>query len=283
MKSLFTIILTLLSTIHLQAQECKIIPKLHVGDSIAYEKSTEWHDFYEDSTHIKITVKTMLHYCVKEKNDKGYIVKLDIDNLLIDNPLASKNDQIKTIIKYKRKLMMQHPVMYQLDKEGKVIDIINYESYWNHCQKTILESAEAIEKVNPSFAISNNKQTYIKNTLERYKKKNMIDEDFSRFSPISVFGRKIKAGETQKVGMYDDMPAEFIRNCVYVYPGSDIDGAVLLYYEENENMSNETQYLLQFYPSGWMKEISSEGVTRKENSVRNAEEYIKCTYKSWKE
>nr|WP_308532471.1 hypothetical protein [uncultured Prevotella sp.] len=167
-------------------------PELKKGDVAHYENETTMKISLPMGSGTKQVKTTSLStITVKDVNDKGALLedvtsKLNIEGeaVLADNTLGAG------------KYLVDTPILFQTDKNGKLIKIVNYNDIIAKISKGAIADIEKLYKENPALEKNVSKAKLIMALSTKFSEENLL-KTFTQTGIYSVYGKTFKNGNSE--------------------------------------------------------------------------------------
>lgn len=167
-------------------------PELKKGDVAHYENETTMKISLPMGSGTKQVKSTSLStITVKDVNEKGALLedvtsKLNIEGeaILADNTLGA--------VKY----LVDTPILFQTDKNGKLIKIVNYNDVIAKISKGAIADIEKLYKENPALEKNVSKAKLIMALSTKFSEENLL-KTFMQTGIYSVYGKTFKNGNSE--------------------------------------------------------------------------------------
>ena len=197
MKKLSVIILTAMIAMGAQAQ-VKVAPKMQKGAKVTYKSATT---MTLPGVQEPITMTGFVDYTIVDETADGYILESACRDFTTN---VKEGDVIGTLMTMGQQLMSSQKTMYQLDKQGQVVGIVNYEELRAKseamCDKMVATLTEKIPQITQMMPADQLKAQI----MDQMSEENIVKMVKTTPSVLSLNGRTIMTGaQDEYVGQQD--------------------------------------------------------------------------------
>jgi hypothetical protein len=190
MKKVFVITIGLLMAVSTFGQSIKVTPALKKGMVKTYIKTTS-----TTAAGQTVNITSEQTYTVTKETSDGYELTLVTSNLKSD---GNNENLVSRIALLGEEMMKDSKIQLRLDKEGKVLSIINYDEVKAKSVATAKQLIDELFGVAPEIA-----QLMKKEQMEEQITGELTPELLTKSmtlssSPLSLFGRTIVSGMEEK-------------------------------------------------------------------------------------
>lgn len=190
MKKVFVITIGLLMAVSTFGQSIKVTPALKKGMVKTYIKTTS-----TTAVGQTVNITSEQTYTVTKETSDGYELTLVTSNLKSD---GNNENLVSRIALLGEEMMKDSKIQLRLDKEGKVLSIINYDEVKAKSVATAKQLIDELFGLAPEIA-----QLMKKEQLEEQITGELTPELLTKSmtlssSPLSLFGRTIVSGMEEK-------------------------------------------------------------------------------------
>jgi hypothetical protein len=190
MKKVFVITIGLLMAVSTFGQSIKVTPALKEGMVKTYIKTTS-----TTAAGQTVNITSEQTYTVTKETSDGYELTLVTSNLKSD---GNNENLVSRIALLGEEMMKDSKIQLRLDKEGKVLSIINYDEVKAKSVATAKQLIDELFGVAPEIA-----QLMKKEQMEEQITGELTPELLTKSmtlssSPLSLFGRTIVSGMEEK-------------------------------------------------------------------------------------
>lgn len=192
----------LLSAVGLSAQTL-IKANFHKGDTTVYQTVTKGEMALPmGGGNKQFTSTADTRFVVLDANPQGYKIEVTTikQNVEGDDEVASQmGNQLDGYI-------VNVPVVYQTDVNGKIQKIVNYQDVVAKASKQAISNIDSIYKANPEIANAIPKEKMIMGVSELFDEKNVISA-VEQQSVFGMYGKTLKAGDTENMTLAQGIKA----------------------------------------------------------------------------
>lgn len=190
MKKVFVITIGLLMAVSTFGQSIKVTPALKKGMVKTYIKTTS-----TTAAGQTVNITSEQTYTVTKETSDGYELTLVTSNLKSD---GNNENLVSRIALLGEEMMKDSKIQLRLDKEGKVLNIINYDEVKAKSVATAKQLIDELFGLAPEIA-----QLMKKEQMEEQITGELTPELLTKSmtlssSPLSLFGRTIVSGMEEK-------------------------------------------------------------------------------------
>ncbi|MBO6032000.1 MAG: hypothetical protein J6Q22_11205 [Prevotella sp.] len=190
MKKVFVITISLLMAVSTFGQSIKVTPALKKGMVKTYIKTTS-----TTAAGQTVNITSEQTYTVTKETSDGYELTLVTSNLKSD---GNNENLVSRIALLGEEMMKDSKIQLRLDKEGKVLSIINYDEVKAKSVATAKQLIDELFGLAPEIA-----QLMKKEQMEEQITGELTPELLTKSmtlssSPLSLFGRTIVSGMEEK-------------------------------------------------------------------------------------
>ena len=186
MKKVFLLSIVILMSVSVFGQSIKVTPVLKKGMKKAYMNTTAVTTM--DQT-ITITSDQLL--TITKETPQGYEMTMENANFSSD----AKDDNLASrLLTLGSEILKDTKVQVSLNKEGKLLDIINYEEVKSKCLATGERMVDELLKAAPEISQVVSKKALIEQVSASLTQENLIKSLTGNTSSLALFGRTITSG-----------------------------------------------------------------------------------------
>ena len=190
MKKVFLLSIGLIMAVAIFAQSIKVTPALKKGMNKTYVNTTAVTTM--DQT---INVVSEQHFSITKETPQGYEMLIESTNFSSDVKEDNLTSRLLTI---GTEIMKDTKVQVSLDKEGKLLDIINYEEVKKKCVATGERMVDELMKAAPEISQVLTKEALMEQVTSTLTRENLIMSLTGNTNPLALFGRTIVNGMQDK-------------------------------------------------------------------------------------
>ena len=190
MKKVFLLSIGILMAVSIFGQSIKVTPALKKGMHKTYTNTTA-------ITTMDQTVNIMReeHYSITKETPQGYEMLVETTNFSSD----AKDDNLASrLLSLGTEIMKDTKVQVSLNKEGKLLDIINYEEVKSKCLATGERMVDELLKAAPEISQVVSKEALMEQVSASLTQENLIKSLTGNTSSLALFGRTITNGMQDK-------------------------------------------------------------------------------------
>lgn len=279
MRRLLITLWVLTSFLNISAQDLKILPSFHIGDSACYKVEKMLSISYNTDQLDTIIQTKSFHIKVKAKNAKGYILKICVDTFKVEAIDSTRDWSFNTYNDIPRRLQLNTVNLLQVSSNGTLIGITNFKQLNRHYTKVINEIADTMAMKGKS---TQEVEEFKKQYFERFTEQNIIDEMYSYFRTNYFYGRNIQLYKQEEVERKDYEESYKVQaKFIYKMPPTPKEGAIINMIADNDEKELHEIYEYRFHKNGWLKSmLSNRSQTYPYFSETKSE--ITCIFKNWK-
>ena len=190
MKKVFLFSIGILMAVSIFGQSIKVTPVLKKGMNKTYTNTTAITTM-DQTVNI---VSEQLFSIIKE-TPQGYEMLMESTKFSSD----AKDDNLASrLLSLGMEIMKDTKVQVSLDKEGKLLDIINYEEVKTRCLATGERMVDELLKAAPEISQVVSKETLMEQVSASLTQENLIKSLTGNTSSLALFGRTITNGMQDK-------------------------------------------------------------------------------------
>ena len=197
MKKLFLLSIGLLMAVTIFAQSIKVTPALKKGMNKTYTNTTAITTM--DQT---INIVSEQHFSITKETSQGYEMLIETTNYSSD----AKDDNLAgRLLTLGTEILKDTKVQVSLNKEGKLLDIINYEEIKTKCLASGERMVDELLKAAPEISQVLTKEALVEQVAATLTRENLIKSLAGNSNPLALFGLTIVNGMQDKYnnGMLD--------------------------------------------------------------------------------
>ena len=190
MKKVFLFSIAFLMTVAVFGQSIKVTPALKKGMNKTYTNTTSITTMGQT-----INVISEQHFSITKETSQGYEMTMEntgFSSDVKDDNLASRLLTIGT------EIMKDTKVQVSLNKEGKVVDIINYEDVKNKSIATGERMVDELLKAAPEISQVLTKEALMEQVTATLTRENLVKSLTGNTNPLALFGLTITNGMQDK-------------------------------------------------------------------------------------
>ena len=190
MKKVFLLSIGILMAVSIFGQSIKVTPALKKGMHKTYTNTTA-------ITTMDQTVNIMReeHYSITKETPQGYEMLVETTNFSSD----AKDDNLASrLLSLGTEIMKDTKVQVSLNKEGKLLDVINYEEVKSKCLATGERMVDELLKAAPEISQVVSKEALMEQVSASLTQENLIKSLTGNTSSLALFGRTITNGMQDK-------------------------------------------------------------------------------------
>lgn len=167
-------------------------PELKKGDVAHYENETTMKISLPMGSGTKQVKTTYLStITVKDVNDKGALLEDVTSKLNIEGEAVLAGNTLGAA-----KYLVDTPILFQTDKNGKLIKIVNYNDVIAKISKGAIADIEKLYKENPALEKNVSKAKLIMALSTKFSEENLL-KTFTQTGIYSVYGKTFKNGNSE--------------------------------------------------------------------------------------
>ena len=190
MKKLFLLSFGLMMAVTIFAQSIKVTPALKKGMNKTYANTTAITTM--DQT---VNITSEQHISITKETPQGYEMMMESTNFSSD----VKDDNLATrLLTIGTEIMKDTKVLVSLNKDGKLLDIINYEEVKTKCLTSGERMVDELLKAAPEISQVLSKEAIVEQVASTLTRENLINSLTGSSNPLALFGRTIINGMQDK-------------------------------------------------------------------------------------
>ena len=190
MKKVFLLSIGLMMAVAIFAQSIKVTPALKKGMNKTYVNTTAITTM--DQT---INVVSEQRFSITKETPQGYEMLMENTNFSSD---VKEDNLASRLLTIGTEIMKDTKVQVSLDKEGKLLDIINYEEVKKKCVATGERMVDELMKAAPEISQVLTKEALMEQVTSTLTQENLIMSLTGNTNPLALFGRTIVNGMQDK-------------------------------------------------------------------------------------
>ena len=190
MKKVFLLSIVILMSVSVFGQSIKVTPVLKKGMKKAYMNTTAVTTM--DQT-ITITSDQLL--TITKETPQGYEMTMENANFSSD---AKDENLASRLLALGSEILKDTKVQVRLDKDGKLLDIINYEEVKNRSVATGERMVDELLKAAPEISQVLTKEAIMEQVTGSLTQENLIKSLTGNTNPLALFGLTIINGMQDK-------------------------------------------------------------------------------------
>ena len=190
MKKVFLLSIGLMVAVAIFAQSIKVTPALKKGMNKTYVNTTAITTM--DQT---INVVSEQRFSITKETPQGYEMLIESTNFSSD---VKEDNLASRLLTIGTEIMKDTKVQVSLDKEGKLLDIINYEEVKKKCVATGERMVDELMKAAPEISQVLTKEALMEQVTSTLTQENLIMSLTGNTNPLALFGRTIVNGMQDK-------------------------------------------------------------------------------------
>lgn len=197
MKKLFLLSIGLLMAVTIFAQSIKVTPALKKGMNKTYTNTTAITTM--DQT---INIVSEQRFSITKETPQGYEMLIETTNYSSD----AKDDNLAgRLLTLGTEILKDTKAQVSLNKEGKLLDIINYEEIKTKCLASGERMVDELLKAAPEISQVLTKEALVEQVAATLTRENLIKSLAGNSNPLALFGLTIVNGMQDKYnnGMLD--------------------------------------------------------------------------------
>ena len=197
MKKLFFLSIGLLMAVTIFAQSIKVTPALKKGMNKTYTNTTAITTM--DQT---INIVSEQRFSITKETPQGYEMLIETTNYSSD----AKDDNLAgRLLTLGTEILKDTKAQVSLNKEGKLLDIINYEELKTKCLASGERMVDELLKAAPEISQVLTKEALVEQVAATLTRENLIKSLAGNSNPLALFGLTIVNGMQDKYnnGMFD--------------------------------------------------------------------------------
>ena len=190
MKKVFLLSIGLLMAVSIFGQSIKVTPALKKGMNKTYTNTTAITTM--DQT---VNITNEEHFSITKETAQGYEMLVETTNFSSD----AKDDNLASrLLTLGTEILKDAKVQVSLDKEGKLLDIINYEEVKSKCVSTGELMVDELLKAAPEISQVLTKEAIMEQVTGSLTQENLIKSLTGNTNPLALFGLTIVNGMQDK-------------------------------------------------------------------------------------
>ena len=197
MKKLFLLSIGLLMAVTIFAQSIKVTPALKKGMNKTYTNTTAITTMEQT-----INIVSEQHFSITKETPQGYEMLIETTNYSSD----AKDDNLAgRLLTLGTEILKDTKAQVSLNKEGKLLDIINYEEIKTKCLASGERMVDELLKAAPEISQVLTKEALVEQVAATLTRENLIKSLAGNANPLALFGLTIVNGMQDKYnnGMLD--------------------------------------------------------------------------------
>ena len=197
MKKLFLLSIGLLMAVTIFAQSIKVTPALKKGMNKTYTNTTAITTMEQT-----INIVSEQHFSITKETPQGYEMLIETTNYSSD----AKDDNLAgRLLTLGTEILKDTKAQVSLNKEGKLLDIINYEEIKTKCLASGERMVDELLKAAPEISQVLTKEALVEQVAATLTRENLIKSLAGNSNPLALFGLTIVNGMQDKYnnGMLD--------------------------------------------------------------------------------
>ena len=190
MKKVFLLSIGLMMAVAIFAQSIKVTPVLKKGMNKTYVNTTAITTM--DQT---INVVSEQRFSITKETPQGYEMLMENTNFSSD---VKEDNLASRLLTIGTEIMKDTKVQLSLDKEGKLLDIINYEELKKKCVASGERMVDELMKAAPEISQVLTKEALMEQVTATLTQENLIKSLTGNTNPLALFGRTIVNGMQDK-------------------------------------------------------------------------------------
>ena len=190
MKKVFLLSIGILMSVSIFGQSIKVTPALKKGMHKTYTNTTAITTM--DQT---LNIRSEGHFSITKETPQGYEMLVETTNFSSD----AKDDNLASrLLSLGTEIMKDTKVQVSLNKEGKLLDVINYEEVKSKCLATGERMVDELLKAAPEISQVVSKEALMEQVSASLTQENLIKSLTGNTSSLALFGRTITNGMQDK-------------------------------------------------------------------------------------
>ena len=190
MKKVFLFSIGILMAVSIFGQSIKVTPVLKKGMNKTYTNTTAITTM--DQT---VNIVSEQLFSITKETPQGYEMLMESTKFSSD----AKDDNLASrLLSLGMEIMKDTKVQVSLDKEGKLLDIINYEEVKTKCLATGERMVDELLKAAPEISQVVSKEALMEQVAASLTQENLIRSMTGNTNPLALFGRTITNGMQDK-------------------------------------------------------------------------------------
>ena len=190
MKKVFLLSIVILMSVSVFGQSIKVTPVLKKGMKKAYTNTTAVTTM--DQT---ITITSDQLFSITKETSQGYEMTMENANFSSD---AKDENLASRLLTLGSEILKDTKVQVRLDKDGKLLDIINYEEVKSKSIATGERMVDELLKAAPEISQVLTKEAIMEQVTGALTQENLIKSLTGNTNPLALFGLTIVNGMQDK-------------------------------------------------------------------------------------
>lgn len=190
MKKVFLLSIVILMSVSVFGQSIKVTPVLKKGMKKAYTNTTSVTTM--DQT---ITIASDQLFSITKETSQGYEMTMENANFSSD---AKDENLASRLLTLGSEILKDTKVQVRLDKDGKLLDIINYEEVKSKSVATGERMVDELFKAAPEISQVLTKEAIMEQVTGSLTQENLIKSLTGNTNPLALFGLTIINGMQDK-------------------------------------------------------------------------------------
>ena len=190
MKKVFLLSIVILMSVSVFGQSIKVTPVLKKGMKKAYTNTTSVTTM--DQT---ITIASDQLFSITKETSQGYEMTMENANFSSD---AKDENLASRLLTLGSEILKDTKVQVRLDKDGKLLDIINYEEVKSKSVATGERMVDELFKAAPEISQVLTKEAIMEQVTGALTQENLIKSLTGNTNPLALFGLTIINGMQDK-------------------------------------------------------------------------------------
>ena len=190
MKKVFLLSIVILMSVSVFGQSIKVIPVFKKGMKKAYTNTTSVTTM--DQT---ITITSDQLFTITKETPQGYEMTMENANFSSD---AKDENLASRLLTLGSEILKDTKVQVRLDKDGKLLDIINYEEVKSKSVATGERMVDELFKAAPEISQVLTKEAIMEQVTGALTQENLIKSLTGNTNPLALFGLTIVNGMQDK-------------------------------------------------------------------------------------
>lgn len=190
MKKVFLLSIVILMSVSVFGQSIKVTPVLKKGMKKAYTNTTSVTTM--DQT---ITIASDQLFSITKETSQGYEMTMENANFSSD---AKDENLASRLLTLGSEILKDTKVQVRLDKDGKLLDIINYEEVKSKSVATGERMVDELFKAAPEISQVLTKEAIMEQVTGALTQENLIKSLTGNTNPLALFGLTIVNGMQDK-------------------------------------------------------------------------------------
>ena len=190
MKKVFLLSIGLMMAVTIFGQSIKVTPVLKKGMNKTYANTTAITTM--DQT---INITSEQHFAITKETPQGYEMLIETTSFSSD----AKDDNLAgRLLTLGTEILKDTKAQVSLDKDGKLLDIINYEEVKAKCLASGDQMIDELLKAAPEISQVLTKEALVEQVAATLTRENLIQSLTGSSNPLALFGRTIVNGMQDK-------------------------------------------------------------------------------------